>query len=177
MVVVAWTCMLLERCDAETRICLNMIAKDEVDDIVPALESFKSELAGWTVCDTGANRKDAQAVYAWAHCKLLIMMLLVSPLTAQCTDARLRVSVISRSCQHTAHASTPTAWMQQGRRTAHRNSSLTSSVNPVYLVLWCIRRGGTLVPTATCAWRSGQSRSGDRQRQPNSVCQGVQVHT
>ena len=46
-------CMLLQHCNAETRICLNMIVKDEADEIGPALETLKAELSGWTICDTG----------------------------------------------------------------------------------------------------------------------------
>lgn len=38
---------------AETRICLNMIAKNEADGIMECLEPLAGELAGWTLCDTG----------------------------------------------------------------------------------------------------------------------------
>jgi hypothetical protein len=39
---------------AETRICLNMIAKNEAKDIMTCLEPLTPELSGWTLCDTGA---------------------------------------------------------------------------------------------------------------------------
>lgn len=38
---------------AETRICLNMIAKNEAKDIMDCLEPITPELSGWTLCDTG----------------------------------------------------------------------------------------------------------------------------
>lgn len=38
---------------AETRICLNMIAKNEAEGIMECLEPLAGELAGWTLCDTG----------------------------------------------------------------------------------------------------------------------------
>jgi hypothetical protein len=38
---------------AETRICLNMIAKDEAKEILSCLEPLAPELSGWTLCDTG----------------------------------------------------------------------------------------------------------------------------
>lgn len=38
---------------AETRICLNMIAKNEAKDIMNCLERITPELSGWTLCDTG----------------------------------------------------------------------------------------------------------------------------
>lgn len=46
---------LLQHTHAETRICLNMIAKDEADEILKALEPLVDELSGWTLCDTGVE--------------------------------------------------------------------------------------------------------------------------
>jgi hypothetical protein len=38
---------------ASTRICLNMIAKNEAEVLPECLEPLDGELAGWTLCDTG----------------------------------------------------------------------------------------------------------------------------
>jgi hypothetical protein len=42
---------------AETRICLNMIAKDEAREILSCLNPLAAELSGWTLCDTGGLNK------------------------------------------------------------------------------------------------------------------------
>lgn len=34
-------------------LCLNMIVKDEIDEIQPGLDAIKEELSGWVICDTG----------------------------------------------------------------------------------------------------------------------------
>jgi hypothetical protein len=50
---------------AETRICLNMIAKNEAKGIMSGLEPLTPELSGWTLCDTGAVTHQHNTYAGW----------------------------------------------------------------------------------------------------------------
>lgn len=52
-IMAAAVCCLVSSTMAETRICLNMIAKDEGSEILLGLQPVAPELSGWTLCDTG----------------------------------------------------------------------------------------------------------------------------
>jgi len=45
--------LALVSCSTATRICVNMIAKNEGERIMSGLKALADELSGWTLCDTG----------------------------------------------------------------------------------------------------------------------------
>lgn len=53
---------------AETRICLNMIAKDEAKEIMSCLEPLAPELSGWTLCDTGEGQQHLRQQHISSRC-------------------------------------------------------------------------------------------------------------